>query len=333
MPRRHRAVPVREGPVHRPGLVGGAPAGLRAGGLVPRRPRHRPGHLPPADGDIETSTEIAVVPEDSAEVRRVTVTNNSDRAREIELTSYGEIVLAPPEADRAHPAFGNLFVETEWHEWCTAITATRRPRSATEASALVRARGRHRQGARGSGDLRDRPGPLRRPGALDPRSRGAGAGRPLCRARPARCSTRSSRCARGCGSRPGQSASVAFTTLVATSRERAFELADRYRDPHAAQRALDLAWTSSQIELRELEPQSRRLRGGPGAGRIPVLRQPGAPGARRPSCGGTAAPSRCSGPTASRATGRSCWRRSIPPTGCRRSASCSRRTATGAATA
>ena len=52
--------------------------------------------------------------------------------------------------------------------------------------------------------------------------------------------------------RPGQSASVAFTTLVATTRERAFELADRYHDPHAAQRALDLAWTAAQVELREL---------------------------------------------------------------------------------
>ena len=51
---------------------------------------------------------------------------------------------------------------------------------------------------------------------------------------------------------PGQSASVAFTTLVTDSRDHAFELADRYRDPHAAQRAMDLAWTSSQVELREL---------------------------------------------------------------------------------
>src|SRR5690606_21165700 len=51
---------------------------------------------------------------------------------------------------------------------------------------------------------------------------------------------------------PGQSGSVAFTTLVATSRERAFELADRYQDPKAAERALDLAWTSQQVELREL---------------------------------------------------------------------------------
>ena len=70
-------------------------------------------------------------------MRRVTVTNNGDEAREIELTSYGEIVLAPPDADRAHPAFGNLFVETEWHDWCTAITATRRPRSATEPTLWV----------------------------------------------------------------------------------------------------------------------------------------------------------------------------------------------------
>ncbi len=84
------------------------------------------------DGSIETSTEIAVVPEDAAEVRRVTITNHSDETREIELTSYGEIVLAPPESDRAHPAFGNLFVETEWHDWCNAISATRRARSSKE---------------------------------------------------------------------------------------------------------------------------------------------------------------------------------------------------------
>ena len=51
---------------------------------------------------------------------------------------------------------------------------------------------------------------------------------------------------------PGQSAAVAFTTLVATSREQVFALADRYNHPHAAQRALDLAWTSTQVELREL---------------------------------------------------------------------------------
>ena len=55
---------------------------------------------------------------------------------------------------------------------------------------------------------------------------------------------------------PGRSASAAFTTLVTTSAERAFELADRYRDPRSAQRGLDLAWTAAQIELRELNTSS-----------------------------------------------------------------------------
>jgi cyclic beta-1,2-glucan synthetase len=204
-----------------------------------------------ADGVVETTTEIAVVPEDSAEVRRVTVTNNSDRPREIELTSYGEIVLAPPETERAHPAFANLFVETEWHEWCSAVTATRRPRSAAERPLWcvhVAATTKEHVGpvtcetdrARfvGRGRSTRHPVALEMDGALSGTT-GAVLD-PIFALR--------ARVALG----PGQSASVAFTTLVATSRERAFELADRYRDPHAAQRALDLAWTSSQIELREL---------------------------------------------------------------------------------
>src|SRR5690606_8382357 len=57
------------------------------------------------DGDIETRLEIAVVPEDAAEVRRVTVTNSGGTVRELEITSYAEVVLAPPESERAHPAF------------------------------------------------------------------------------------------------------------------------------------------------------------------------------------------------------------------------------------
>src|SRR5207237_1533501 len=86
------------------------------------------------DGDIDTVTEIAVASDDAAEVRRVILTNRSLQAREIELTSYSEVVLAPPDADRAHPAFGNLFVQTEFHEGKAALVATRRPRSATEAT-------------------------------------------------------------------------------------------------------------------------------------------------------------------------------------------------------
>ncbi|HEY1334016.1 MAG TPA: hypothetical protein VGF31_07160, partial [Myxococcaceae bacterium] len=55
---------------------------------------------------------------------------------------------------------------------------------------------------------------------------------------------------------PGRSASVAFTTAVLGTPEQAFDVADRYRDPRSAERALDLAWTTAQIELRELATSS-----------------------------------------------------------------------------
>jgi cyclic beta-1,2-glucan synthetase len=204
-----------------------------------------------ADGAIETRTEIAVVPEDSAEVRRVTVTNNGEGPREIELTSYGEIVLAPPDADRAHPAFGNLFVETEWHDWCSAITATRRPRSAKEQPlwcAHVLDTGAERVGEASCETDRarfvGRGRSTRDPVALETDGDLSGTtGAVLDPIFALRARVRLER---------GQSATVAFTTLVAPTRERAFELADRYHEPHAAQRALDLAWTRSQVELRDL---------------------------------------------------------------------------------
>ncbi|HEY0996812.1 MAG TPA: glucoamylase family protein [Gemmatimonadaceae bacterium] len=206
-----------------------------------------------ADGDLETLTEITVLPADAAEIRRVTVTNNGTVEREVELTSYAEVVLAPPATDAVHPAFANLFVETEWHSWCTALFATRRPRSATEA----RVWGVHVAAVEGT-----RVGPVtyetdrarflgrgrstRDPAALDAAADGPldGVTGPVLDPIVAlRVRLRLA---------PGEAGTVAFTTLVATTRERAFELADRYDDPAAAQRALDVAWTTSQVELREL---------------------------------------------------------------------------------
>ncbi|HWB76879.1 MAG TPA: glucoamylase family protein, partial [Nannocystaceae bacterium] len=84
------------------------------------------------DGDIETHVEIAVSPEDDVELRRVTITNHGDEARTIELTTYAEVVLATPAADAAHPAFSNLFVQTELIRTPDALLCTRRPRSASE---------------------------------------------------------------------------------------------------------------------------------------------------------------------------------------------------------
>ncbi len=203
------------------------------------------------DGVIETSTEVTVVPADAAEVRRITLTNTGDEPHEIELTSYGEVAMTPQGADLAHPAFSNLFVETEWHGWCTAVSATRRPRQPEDPRLWcvhVVDAGRDRVGAVSCETDRarflGRGRSVRNPAALDQDGPLSGTVGPVLD--PIVALRTRVRVA------PGQSVSVAFTTLVARSAEAAWELADRYHDSHAAQRALDFAWTSTQIELREL---------------------------------------------------------------------------------
>ena len=203
------------------------------------------------DGDLETYTEIAVVSEDAAEVRRVTVLNRSSAAKEIELTSYGEIVLAPQANDRAHPAFGNLFVETEWLASNSAILATRRPRSNSEQTiwcAHVVAVGPELVGevtyetdrARFIGRGRSR----RFPAAMEPDGELTGAvGAVLDPIFALRVRVRIP---------PGRSARVSFTTLAAEDRQRVLQLADLYHDPYSARRALDLSWAQAQAELRDL---------------------------------------------------------------------------------
>jgi cellobiose phosphorylase len=84
------------------------------------------------DHDLETHVEIAISPEDDIELRRVTLTNRSRARRTIELTSYAEVVLTQAGADASHPAFSNLFVQTELVPEHQSILATRRPRSGGE---------------------------------------------------------------------------------------------------------------------------------------------------------------------------------------------------------
>ena len=69
---------------------------------------------------------------DGVEIRRVNILNDSDRPRRLELTSYGEVVLAEQAADRRHPAFNKLFIESEYLPKENALLFQRRPRSADE---------------------------------------------------------------------------------------------------------------------------------------------------------------------------------------------------------
>jgi cellobiose phosphorylase len=83
---------------------------------------------------IESYTEVAVSPEDDVELRRLHLTNCGRTRRTIEVTSYAEIVMAAPASDSQHPAFSNLFVQTEIVAEQHAILCTRRPRSSGEST-------------------------------------------------------------------------------------------------------------------------------------------------------------------------------------------------------
>ena len=84
------------------------------------------------DSGIESTLDIIVSAEDDAEIRRLTLKNVGKQTREIEVTSYAEMVLAPAAADIAHPAFSNLFVRTEYVSELSGLLITRRPRGARE---------------------------------------------------------------------------------------------------------------------------------------------------------------------------------------------------------
>ncbi|MGH7618504.1 MAG: glucoamylase family protein, partial [Gemmatimonadaceae bacterium] len=203
------------------------------------------------DGVVDTRTEIVVVASERAEIRRVTLVNRSHVERDIELTSYGEVVLCPAAADRAHPAFQKLFVETEWVPGATLL-ASRRPRFSEENwpwCAHVVASGPERidevtyetDRARFLGRGRT----VHTPRALDAGVALSGTvGAVLDPIVSLRVRVRI---------KAGRSATVAFTTAVADTREAALQLADRYRDLAAAQRALSLARTEAEMELRDLD--------------------------------------------------------------------------------
>ncbi len=203
------------------------------------------------DGTLATTLEIAVSPEDDAEVRRVSISNLGSRAREIELTSYAELVLAPAAADSAHPAFSKLFVQTEFVPEIGALLATRRRRSPGEPEVFAS----HLAVVEG-----ERVGPV---SYETDRARFLGRGRTLRTAlsvtdgRPLtgrvgfvldpifslRCRVRIP---------PGSTARVAFWTLVAKTRSEVLDLADKHQDPTAFERAVTLAWTQAQVELHHL---------------------------------------------------------------------------------
>lgn len=201
------------------------------------------------DGNITTRTEIVVSPEDQAEMRRISLTNHSKYERTVEVTSYFEVVLARSSEDLTHPAFDNLFIQTEFeHE---ALLASRRPRSEKQARLWLM----HTVATEGEkvGSLQyetdrarfiGRGRSLAKPQALDanhPLSDSVGAVLD-----PMMSLRQRVRIA------PGQTVRVSFSVGYAENREEIIRIAEKYRDPLSVNRAFELAWTHSKMELRHL---------------------------------------------------------------------------------
>lgn len=204
------------------------------------------------DGTLTTTMDVLVSGETDGEVRRVSLTNSGRRPREIEITSYAELVLTSPAADAAHPAFAKMFVETEHLAEYDALIATRRPRTPDEPPIWVA------HFAVVEGKL------VADPQYESDRARFVGRGRRVATARavgpggelsgtvgtvldPIFSLRRRVRIA------PGKVARIAFWTLVARSRAELLDLVDKHHDRNAYDRAKTLAWTQAQVQLRHLD--------------------------------------------------------------------------------
>lgn len=201
------------------------------------------------DAAIETKLEITVSPEQLAEVRRLTLTNLGSTPRELEVTSYAEVVLGSRGSDLAHPAFAKLFLETEWLPGSEALLCRRRPRSHDQSPIWAVHVSAREQASRSEVQYEtDRARFLGRgrtpadPAALDPGASLSGTTGPVLD--PILSLRHRVRL------EPGESATLAFTTAVAETREEALALADQYHDPSAVGRAFELAWAHSQVEHR-----------------------------------------------------------------------------------
>ena len=203
------------------------------------------------DFELDTHTEVAVSPEDDVELRRITIRNLSQFRRTIELTSYAEVVLASAASDATHPAFSNLFVQTELVHNRQAILCTRRPRSHEEhppwmlhlmsahgttvgTTTYETDRAKFLGRCRGVAD----PQAMDRPGALSNSE-----GSVLDPIVAIRCTV---------SIEPDESAVIDIVSGVTETRDGAMGLAEKYHDRHLADRLLDLAWTHGQVILQQL---------------------------------------------------------------------------------
>ena len=208
------------------------------------------------DQEIEAHTLVSVSPEDDVELRRLSLTNRSERRRSIEVTTYAEVTLAPHGQDESHPAFSNLFVETEILAGRPALLATRRPRSPEERPPWLL------HVVTGSCATEECSHPVGEPSFETDRMNFIGRGRtprdPRSLDRDELSGTTGSTLDPVVSIRrivvlePGETVRLDIVTGIAATRQQAGEIAVKYTDPCLADRIIELAWTRGAILLQQL---------------------------------------------------------------------------------
>ena len=207
------------------------------------------------DFDFETHTEIVVSPEDDIELRRVHLTNRARIRRTITVTSYAEVVIAVPATDALHPAFSNLFVQTEIIDSRKAILCTRRPRSRSEhVPWMLHLMAVHGAAVDEISYETDRMQFIGRGHtAADPQALGGAAG-----SRNVLSGSQGSVLDPVVAIRytltlePQQTVIIDMVTGVGDSRDAVLGLVEKYQDQRLADRVFELAWTHAQVVLRQL---------------------------------------------------------------------------------
>lgn len=203
------------------------------------------------EGQLIMHTKIVVSPEDDVELRRMTLTHRGRQPRVIEITTYAEVVLAPTANDLTHPAFSNLFIQTELVPDREGILCHRRPREENEACPwLFHMLAIH--------------GPTDRETSFET-DRAAFIGRGHTSADPQALAT-SGPLGNSAGPvldpivairqrvvlKPGVPLVIDMVYGITPERSLSLAMMEKYRDHNIADRVFELAWSHSQVTLRQI---------------------------------------------------------------------------------
>ncbi|NLB19178.1 MAG: glycosyl transferase family 36, partial [Syntrophomonadaceae bacterium] len=201
------------------------------------------------DQGIQTSLEICVSSEWNADVRRLTLTNTGNEDRIIEVTTFSELAMAFPMADDAHPAFNKLFVKTEYSPDIQSLLASRRSRHENEKTVWMAhslmLTGRTLGPMEYETDRASfigRGHSIAEPLGINSHLRGSvGSVTDPAFIMRQRISIAA-----------GEQIQLYAVTAVADSKEEVVDIISRFSGELAVERAFQLAWNRSQIELRHL---------------------------------------------------------------------------------